>query len=143
MNGIRVNTGVKRIEVNDDGDYITLNLSDNSFIDRFFALYQSIQRVAEDSAAKEAAIREKYKGGDEDGLLREAFALYKDSSRSMMEEVDKLFGGGTCKKVFGDITPGFELYIDFFEQLTPYLQTFAAEKAQRLSKYSADRTGNV
>ena len=144
MNGIRVNTGVKRIEVNDDGDYITLNLSDNDFIDRFFSLYKNIQKMAEESSAKEKDIRAQYSGGeDQNGLLQELFGLYKEASASMMLEVDKLFGESACKKVFGDITPSFELYLDFFEQLTPDLQQFAAEKAQRLSKYSAARTGNV
>ena len=46
MAGIRVNTGVKRIEVNDDGDYITLSLSDNDFLNRFFALYENSQKMA-------------------------------------------------------------------------------------------------
>ena len=69
MNGIRVNTGVKRIEVNDDGDYITLNLSDNDFIDRFFSLYKNIQKMAEESSAKEKDIRAQYSGGeDQNGL---------------------------------------------------------------------------
>ena len=30
MAGIRVSTGEKHIEVNDNGDYITLNLNDNA-----------------------------------------------------------------------------------------------------------------
>lgn len=143
MAGIRVNTGVKRIEVNDNGDFITLNLSDNAFLDRFFALYNNVQRVAEESAAREAAVREKYAGGDENALLRELFSLYKEASERMMAEVDALFGEDTCRRVFGDITPGFELYLDFFEQLLPYLREFAGEKAQRMSRYSAARTGNV
>lgn len=29
---LRVDSGVKRIEVNDNGDYIAVNISDNSFL---------------------------------------------------------------------------------------------------------------
>ena len=36
MAGIRVSASIKKIEVNDQGDCITLNFSDNSFPDRFF-----------------------------------------------------------------------------------------------------------
>ena len=32
---LRVDSGVKRIEVNDNGDYIAVNISDNSFFKRF------------------------------------------------------------------------------------------------------------
>lgn len=143
MAGIRVNTGVKRIDVNDSGDYITLSLHDNAFLDRFFALYESMQQMAEESAEKEKAIREKHPDGGGEGFLRETFTLYADYSRRMWEEVDGLFGEGTCRKIFGNITPSFELYLDFFEQLTPYLKEFVQEKQQRLNKYSPERSGNV
>lgn len=146
MAGIRVNTGVKRIEVNDNGDYITLSLNDNDFLDRFFGLYDDLQRMADEYTGRENAIREKHAAGGEavmDGILKETYALYTEAGKSMKPKIDGLFGEGTCKKVFGDITPTFDLYIDFFEQLTPYLQEFAKEKTQRMSKYSAARTGNV
>lgn len=144
MAGIRVNTGIKRIEVNDHGDFITLCLNDKDFIDRFFSMYENIRKMADESAGKEAAIREKYGNtSDSDEFLKEAFSLYAEVGQKMKSEVDALFGVGTCKKVFGDITPTFDLYLDFFEQLTPYLQEFAREKAQRMNKYSAARTGNV
>ena len=70
-------------------------------------------------------------------------ALYSTAGDDMAAEVDKLFGEGTCKKVFGDIAPGFDLFLDFFEQLTPYLQEFSRERTQCMSKYSADRIGNA
>ena len=120
MAGIRVNTGVKRIDVNDNGDYITINLNDNTFLDRFFLLYENLVKMADESSAKESAVREKYKdyvgnknggSGDverlPDGMIRDVLSLYKDAGKTMMGEVDGLFGEGTCKKVFGDITPSF------------------------------------
>lgn len=144
MERIRVNTGVKRIEVNDHGDYITLSLNDNAFLERFFKLYENVQKLANESAAKEEDIQNRHKeSGNKEARLRETFSLYAEVGDSMRAEVDGLFGEGTCKKVFGDIAPSFELYLDFFEQLTPYLQEFAKEKTQRMNKYSAKRTGNV
>ncbi len=144
MAGIRVNTGIKRIEVNDSGDYITLSLSDNAFIKRFYSLYGNIQKKADDYTKRENAIREKYMGEEnQNAILGETLALYSAAGDDMAAEVDKLFGEDTCKKVFGDIAPGFDLFLDFFEQLTPYLQEFSRERAQRMSKYSADRIGNA
>lgn len=142
MAGIRVNTAVKKIEVNDNGDYITLNFSDNSFPDRFFSMLDNIQQRAEDVEAKSAEIGEKY-GGDKDGFSRAAAVLYREFHEGIMGEVDALFGENTCKKVFGDIVPGIELFEEFFTQLTPYFEEYANDRAARLSRYSANRTGNV
>ena len=138
MAGIRVSTSVKKIEVNDQGEFITLNFSDNSFPDRFFAMLDSIQKRAEDVQAQESEIREKG-GGD----ARAAAALYRQFHEDIMGDVDALFGPDTCRKVFGDIVPGIELFDDFFTQLLPYFEEYGRERAEKLSKYSAARTGNV
>lgn len=138
MAGIRVSTSVKKIEVNDQGEFITLNFSDNSFPDRFFAMLDSIQKRAEDVQAQESEIREKG-GGD----ARAAAALYRQFHEDIMGDVDALFGPDTCRKVFGDIVPGIELFDDFFTQLIPYFEEYGRERAEKLSKYSAARTGNV
>lgn len=142
MTGIRVNTGAKRIEVNDNGDYITLNFSDHSFPERFFSMLDKVQAMTEEAEPKEATIRQQYEAGSME-LMRALTALDAEIHKAISAEVDGLFGPDTCKKVFGDIVPGVELYDDFFSQLMPYFEKFSNERKQRLSKYSADRTGNV
>ena len=54
---LRVDSGVKRIEVNDNGDYIAVNISDNSFFKRFDdfvawlnAKNEEADRIANDSS---------------------------------------------------------------------------------------------
>ncbi len=146
MAGIRVASGEKKIEVNDDGGYIVLNLNDNDFLNRFFGMYERIQQLADESTERENDARAKYAESGKDGeanLVKEILSLYLDAGNVLKKEVDDLFGAGTCQKVFGDITPTFDLYLDFFEQLTPFLREFAQEKSARMSKYSANRTGNV
>ena len=140
MAGIRVNTAVRKIEVNDNGDFITLNFSDNSFPDRFFVMLDHIQQRAADVQAQEAEIQEKF---GNNGSAQAAAALYRHFHEDIMAEVDALFGPETCRKVFGDIVPGIELFDDFFTQLTPYFEEYGKDRAAKLSKYSADRTGNV
>ena len=142
MAGIRVSTSVKRIEVNDNGDYIELNFSDNSFPDRFYAMLESIQGRADDVQAKAAELEEKY-GKDKDVLARNQAGLYRKFHEEIMGDVDALFGPETCKKVFGDIVPGIELFDDFFTQLTPFFEEYGKERAAKLNKYSAGRTSNV
>lgn len=142
MAGIRVATGAKRIEVNDNGGYIVLDFSDNSFPDRFFAMVDRVQKLANEAAPEAEKIEAQHEKGSE-GYMRATAALWRKVHEDIMAEVDKFFGAGTCKKVFGDIVPGVELYDDFFSQLMPYFEEAGKERAQRMSKYSAARMGNA
>ena len=58
-------------------------------------------------------------------------------------KVDALFGPDTCRKVFGNIVPGTDLLIQFFEALTPYFEEHARAQQEKLGKYSAERTGGA
>lgn len=142
MPGIRVNNGAKKIEVNDNGDYITLDFGDNSFPDRFFALIDNVEKRSADAIPEAQKIAEENEEGSE-AFMRATAALWRKVHEEIMEEVDAFFGPGTCKKVFGDIVPGVELYDDFFQQLMPYFEEFSRERAAKLEKYSPARTGNV
>lgn len=142
MAGIRVNTGAKKIEVNDNGDFITLNFGDHEFPSKFFAMLDKVQEMAKEAKPKEDAIRETY-DADSLELHRAILALDCELHRAIAAEVDGLLGPDTCRKVFGDIVPGVELFDDFFTQLMPYFEEAGKERAQRMSKYSAARTGNV
>lgn len=142
MAGIRVATGAKRIEVNDNGDYIVLDFSDNSLPDRFFAMVDRVQERANEAVPEAEKIEAQHEKSSE-GYMRATAALWHKVHEDIMAEVDGFFGPGTCKKVFGNIVPGIELYEDFFSQLAPYFEQAGKERAQRMSKYSAARTGNV
>lgn len=43
IDSIRVDTGVKKIEVNDEGETISLNFADQSFPARYFAMVDEFQ----------------------------------------------------------------------------------------------------
>lgn len=141
MAGIRVNSGAKRIEVNDSGDYIILNFSDSSFPDRFFTMLDHVQDQADEAEQRGKTLQEQYPQNSMEGM-RALSALYRELYEGIAAEVDALFGPDTCKKVFGEIVPDIELFDEFFTQLRPYIEEFGKERAQRLSKYSAARTGN-
>lgn len=140
--GIRVNTGEKRIDVNDKGEYIVLNFGDVTFPDRFYEMADRIKARADDAVTKAAEIDAQC-GDDADRHSRASAKLFRSVHEEIMADVDGFFGEGTCRKVFGDIVPGIEMYDDFFTQLMPYFEQFGKERAKRMSKYSAARTGNV
>ena len=144
MDSIRVNTGDKRIEVNDQGEFIILRFSDQSFPNRVFAMIDRVQAVADNAKAEEAALKEQC-GGDTDSFtyMKALAEMNEKIHRSIMAEVDEVFGPETCRKVFGDIVPDLTLFEDFFNQMLPFFETFGKERAEKLKKYSASRMGNV
>ena len=120
MDSIRVNSGVKVIEVNDKGETISLPLSDDSFV-----------------KGKATAISEKK--GDVLDTLDDIVAFDKD----VKEKIDALIGENTCAKVFGAVLPSSDQFLDFFAQLTPIIDSHVEKRAANMSKYSAERVGSV
>lgn len=53
MDSIRVDTGVKKIEVNDEGETISLNFADQSFPARYFAMVDEFE-ASQSTFQKEA-----------------------------------------------------------------------------------------
>jgi len=127
---IRVNSGTKCIEVNDQGECILLPLGDNSFVCGFYKLVDGFRQQMEAVKLSEEDIL---------GGMEQVNSL----SAAFKGEVDALFGEDTCRKVFGDITPGIDMFMDFFDQLLPFFEEHSKSRVQRLSKYSAGRTGSV
>lgn len=92
MDSIRINNGVKVIEVNDAGDTIRLPLSDDSFVKGFYGLLNDIKTQAEAISAKKADIAETI-----DDVVK--------FDEEVRDKTDALIGEDTCKKVFGDVLP--------------------------------------
>lgn len=142
MDGIRIKTSVRKIPVNDNGDCIELNFSDVSLPDKFFTMTENFQRRVEDAEAQSQEMKEKYEK-DSYALVRNQMALYRQFYEGIMDEINAVFGPDTCRNVFGDIVPGIELIDEFIRVMTPYFEEYGKEHIARLSKYSAERTGNV
>ena len=56
IDSIRIDTGAKRIEVNDEGEYITLNFADQSLSTRFFAMADDFQAKEPEYRARAEAL---------------------------------------------------------------------------------------
>ena len=123
-----------KIEVNDDGDFIILPLGDETFIPRFYAMLDEIQAVG-GKAVEEIKSAEDIIG---------EMDIYTKFHEKLRDDVDLLFGEGTCRKVFGDILPSGHLQLDFFEKLLPFIQEYKqAQETKLTSKYSANRKGSA
>ncbi len=135
---IRVDTNqdVKKIEVNDQGECITLNLGDFSFLSRLLSLIQEFGASAEKISSKVTEL-----SGTHPEQLAELADLNLSACNSIKQRVDDVLGPDTCKKVFGDCTPGIPDFTDFFSQLMEIVKRFTREQAEKrqeaIHKYTA------
>lgn len=133
-NKIRISSCTKKIEVNDAGEYIVLPLSDDSFVTRFYRMLAGIQE-----AAKQTAKADPESAADIMKTVDEIVAV----ERETRQKVDELFGAETCRKVFGDVLPSMDLFVDFFAALVPFFEEYKQHRAAKMSKYGANRTGSA
>ena len=132
MNEIRVKSGIV-VNVNDDGDTITINVEDQSFIDKLFGFYDRIDSVANEIDTPE--MKEKNE--------REQLEIVIEKTREIMRDIDGMFGADSCKKVFGDIIPSPYLIADFLDQLVPSANQYMDERQKKIAeKYSSKRKGS-
>ena len=126
---IRINSGIV-IEVNDNGESITMNADDQMFIDKFMRLIEKLE-----------VLTKQLEGMNEKGE-REQLDTLVGGTREIMEDMDRMFGENTCKKVFGDIVPSPYLIGEFFDQLIPIAETYMDERQKEIAKrYSRKRKG--
>lgn len=127
MQSLRVMTGLT-IEVNDNGDTITANLEDANFMNNFYDLVTFLRNPQVEI--------------NENQTKQDAVDAVIDYSRKCMEKIDKLFGEGSSKKIFGDIIPSPYCYASFMDQLIPIFEEHKKKREQFISeRYNEKRTG--
>lgn len=139
MEKIRIQRNVKQIEVNDNGDFITLDFDDLNLPYRYYGMLKKLEK---DRARLTNELAEKLKGKPADICTDELVNAERELNIYFRDAVDEVFGEGTCRKVYGDILPSLEMHMQFFDLIRPYFEEEAARRQQRMSKYSAKRSGN-
>lgn len=151
IGSLRVDKGIRRIEVNDDGECIEISLNDPTFFERFASFIGWLEKEQKEfmdwndrfqESCQELTIRE------DDGehlnirALEEYAGKKVELSRNICGRLDILFGENCCRKVFGNIQPDENSIADFIEQITPILQKLADERSQNIQlRYSRSRKG--
>lgn len=145
MDSLRVSSGIKKIEVNDNGDYIIIPVNDATFFDRYAEVIKSFEQKEIEYSKRTDELKEKHKdksNNDTDSVIDIA-TLYVDLCRDVCVELDKLFGEGSCKKIFPDVEYPNEILIgEFFEQITPLLNQYGKERSEKINlMYNRGRKG--
>lgn len=120
MAGIRVNSGVIRVEVNDNGDTIVLR-KDFNFVNNVVSFADGLGALQKEFNDKAAQIAP----DDADAKLDLLYSMHKE----LHDALEVLFGEGTCRKVFGDgevdVIPTLDAVSDFCEQINPFIVQIA------------------
>lgn len=129
---LRINVDNVVLEVNDNGETITLPLGDERFTKR---LYDYVSHMQD-----EAKSLDEKKDSDDIISIVDANIGFHEKIKT---EFNEMFGDRAYEKVYGDdILVGVEYIIQFIDQITPYIEKHQKNRAEKLTKYSADRVGS-
>jgi hypothetical protein len=133
MDSLQIQSGEKRIAINGDPNRVILcNPSDATFAEKFYLLIGEFQTKSEEYQTRFKEL-EKVTETDEHG-----FPLNMSARLDMLKEVcgyinghiDNLFGKGASEKAFNGAME-LDLYVQFFDGMTPFIQKARAEKLQK------------
>lgn len=142
MDSLRIDTGVRRIQINDGPEYIEFNPEDVTFAEKFYQLIKDFEIKKVDYQARSNAI-DANQEVDANGLpvtLDTSLALLRESCEFFRDRIDNLFGAGTSQKVFGNAL-ALSMFGQFFSGITPFIQS--AREAKLLKYANNKHAGRV
>ena len=130
METLKIQSGRVELAVNGDPErVVAFDPEDVAFAAGFYRLAGSFAQKEEEYRRRAAALSEGDRGG--------AVALMEEMCGWLREQIDLLFGEGTCRTAFG-AGSSLGLYQQFFEGVVPYIK---GARAQKLERYTRDGDG--
>lgn len=126
MDVLRIDTGAKKIQINDGPEFIEFNPTEVNWGRRYEKMRMDVKLRMDDLSAKIAEIEK-----SDDPNVEEISKLRDEVCLFIREKIDVLFGSGTSQKVFGDSMSEYAI-ASFLEGITPFIQ---AGRETLVSKY--------
>jgi hypothetical protein len=139
MDSIRIDTGVKKILINDGPDYIEFNPNDVIFAEKFYELIGDFENKLTEYQERSKII-DANKEVDEYGIpknAKELMELTHEACDYLRQRIDYLFGDGTSQKVFGNVL-NLDVFTQFFEGITPFIKAGRTAKMKKYMKQVND-----
>jgi hypothetical protein len=138
MDSLRIDSGLKRIAINDDAErIIEFDPTDVLFAERFYGLIQEFE-TKQVEYEQHAAEIDADQSIDKNGLpanLVERLAFMREVCEFMRSKIDELFGASASQNAFGD-SLSLEMIEQFFTGITPFIQQARSDK---IAKYTPAR----
>lgn len=132
--------GVKQIQVNEQGDYIEIDLMDIELPFKVENTRKELIRQNNIFRNRCRAIENQYKN-NEDLIRTNQYKAEIDFCNKCREVLDNLLGENACLKIFGK-TNRYGMFNDYFEQLAKILGTLEIDvnaiKEDLVKKYKID-----
>lgn len=156
---LRVDTGLKKICVNDYGDCITVSLEDSGMAGRYAELIKNLEQIAADAECEDAALNKKYAAkpiiSDEGEIEIDTEQVIERNNlqikyiNKMIPEIEAVFGMDCIRKVYRecyeeneDFVPSIAALIEFIEQINPVMERLFKERFEfNKRKFNRGRRG--
>ena len=149
---LKLNSGLKKIAIKDeDGDLITVlsvNVADADTAEHFAKIINNLQEISA-NCEKEAMAWKKEHEQDETvsgevavGRVLQINRIRVRYLKQITEEIDKLFGEGPVRSVYGDIVPDEAALVEFVEGVIPVMNKLFGKRYEMTRKrYNSGRKG--
>lgn len=121
---LRIDNGIRVINVNDNGDTITLKLGDSEFQKKGIEIYDTL-------------IKELKNLEDITTETTENTQKIEEFRKHIVKSIDEWIGNDTCYKIFGDISPSLDLITILFDELMPFIEDYNINREKRTQKITA------
>jgi len=139
MESISIDTGVKRICINqDESRVVSFNPSDVLFAEKFYAMYRDFESKQKEfeSRAKEIDAHTEVDENGAPANFEERLEFLKEICNFTFDRIDSLFGAGTSQTVFqGEMS--VDAIAQFLEGITPFIEK---ERSEKVKKYTNSYT---
>lgn len=133
--------GVKQIQVNEQGDYIEIDLMDIELPFKVENTRNELIRQTKIFKNRCKALEKQYKG-NQDLLRLNQYKAENDFCNKCREILDNLLGEGACLKIFGK-TNRYGMFDEYFEQLANNLESLQIDieaiKDDLIKKYKENK----
>lgn len=129
--GFRTSAKVIRLNVNDDGYCVELNVSNDVWLKAFLDF-------AMDAEEKSKARAEKINETDD---ISEKINHIVEFDKDLKAGLERLFGEGSYVEIFGSDLVGAEYVVEFLEACMPYVEERIKQREKAFEKYSPDKAG--
>ncbi len=136
--------GIIKVELNKEGEYISVSPKDSELFDRFVKGAMHISDLSDKIAKKIPEIEKQYRGKEDfNSVMEKAAAMSKENvmfSQEAVRTIDSIFGEETMAKYFRNIyreipsfLPDADCITDFFEQITPVMEKVFGRRVDQLN----------
>lgn len=125
---IKSSSYIKKIKVNDNDEYIEINLNDSELLENYTNMVQEISNYSKTEVSNENTEVNSDNIEETINSIKKSLSIHK----KIAETVDKYIGEGTCLKVFGVKYPTADSVFEFLINYQDLLEKFTGEKLKSI-----------